>query len=197
VSAFTPQSEAGGNKRATLHNPQVEHKKFFDEILRGDRKQSTIVNYGMLLRHQLQIEFASRSAFSSPSKASIIRDSGQYFYREFFTKLITPITRGYKISEKHSRYSSYSFYAYTKWLYTFIQQRYLKKQRDQLYAVLKEALGALHGFFLRLINISTTSFLSIKSVDSPRVSPLGESRERLSNFLQTLFNFRLDPDDAT
>jgi hypothetical protein len=116
----------------------------------------------MLLRRQLNIEFSAKTAFSTPSKTSVISDCGQYFYREIFTKLFCPVTRGYKVSEKLSRNSTYSFYQYTRWLYTFIQQRFLKEEREQLFAFLKVALGALHDFFSQSLNISTTSLIHIK-----------------------------------
>jgi hypothetical protein len=164
VTPFTSPSEAGGNLRSRISNPYVEHKKFFSEILSGERKQATLVNYGMLLRRQLNIEFSTKSAFSTPSKSSIISDCGQYFYREIFTKLFSPVTRGYKVSEKQSRHSTYSFYQYTRWLYTFIQQRFLKQEREQLFAFLREALGALHVFFMQTLNISTTSLIQLKTV---------------------------------
>lgn len=158
---FTPQSDAGGNHRAGLKNPYVEHKKFFKEVLSGERKLKTLVNYGMLLRCQLNIEFSNRNAISSPSKKSIIDVVGQYFYREVFTSLINPITRGYKIDENRQRYSKYSFYSYVRWLYTFIHMKFLPHERAQLLMFLKEALGNLHDFFLSQVNISTTS-LDIK-----------------------------------
>lgn len=178
VKPFTPQSEAGGNHRSSLANPYVEHKQFFDAILSGERKQATLVNYGIILRKQLNIEFSSRSAFSTPSKNSIIADCGQYFYREVFTKLFSPITRGYKIDEKISRNSTYSFFKYAKWLYSFINHRFLKREREQLYAMLKEALGAMHDFFLRDSNVSTTSMYysgMITKSDSPSQERSGES----------------------
>jgi hypothetical protein len=175
ITTFTPQSESGGKLRVGIANPYLEHKKFFDDVLSGVRKNATIVNYGTILRHQLNIEFSNRTAFSTPSKNSIISDCGQYFYREVFTKLFNPIIRGYKITEKLSRNSTYSFYSYAKWLYAFINQRYIKKDREQLLAILKEALGNLHDFFARESNVSTTS-LSIKSkYDSPSGSTSGES----------------------
>ena len=184
ITTFTPQSEAGGKLRAGISNPYLEHKRFFNEILSGQRKHSTIVNYGMFLRRQLTIEFSDRSAFSSPSKSSIISLCGQYFYREVFTKLFNPIIRGFKITEKQSRNSVYSFYSYTKWLYAFINQRYLKKDREQLFAILKEALGNLHDFFARESNVSTTSMYHIKKVDSPSGSHSGESG--VKNFVERL-----------
>jgi len=161
VLPFTPQSDSRGNRRAGITNPYIEHKKFFNDVLSGDRKIATAVNYGMLLRHQLNIEFSNRTGLSTPSKTSIIKDCGQYFYREIFTKLFTPIIRGYKIDEKQTRNSTYSFYKYTKWLYSFINMKFLKPQRDQLFLFLKEALGEMHNFFIQEINIPTTSFISI------------------------------------
>lgn len=184
ITAFTPQSEAGGKLRAGISNPYLEHKRFFDEVLSGERKHSTVVNYGMILRRQLNIEFSDRVAFSSPSKSSIISHCGQYFYREIFTKLFSPITRGYKITEKLSRNSTYSFYSYVKWLYAFINQRYLKKDREQLLAILKEALGSLHDFFVRESNVSTTSLYHSKTVDSPSRSHSGESG--VKNFVEMI-----------
>ncbi len=175
VTAFTPSSEAGGKHRVGLSNPYIEHKRFFDDVLSGDRKQATVINYGMLLRHQLNIEFSGRTAFSSPSKSSIIADCGQYFYREVFTKLFNPIIRGYKIGEKISRTSTYSFYLYAKWLYSFINQRYLKKEREQLFAILKEALGSLHDFFATEFNVSTTLKYDNDKSDSPSGNLSGES----------------------
>jgi hypothetical protein len=157
IHAFTPQSESGGKHRAGILNPYLEHKKFFDSVLNGDLKAATLANYGRILRHQLNIEFSNRTAFSSPSKNSIISDCGQYFYREMFTKLFTPITRGYKIDEKQKRTSIYSFYSYAKWLYSFIKHRYVKKVRKQIFAIMKEFLGALHDFFTQDSHVSTTS----------------------------------------
>jgi len=175
VLPFTPQSESRGNRRAGISNPYIEHKRFFNAILSGDRKLQTVANYGMLLRHQLNIEFSSRTGLSSPSKTSIIKDCGQYFYREIFTKLFTPIIRGYKIDENLTRNSTYSFYKYVKWLYSFINQKYMKAQRYQLYSILKESLGNLHDFFMQDINIPTTSNISII-----RREALGFSSGRLS-----------------
>jgi len=188
VQAFTPQSDAGGNRRAGLQNPRLEHKRFFEALLTGKRSQATAVNYGLLLRHQLNIEFANHSAISTPSKSSIIKTSGQYFYREIFLKLFTPIVRGYKFTDRHARFSEYSFYQYTKWLYGFIRQSYSGAQREQLLSFLKEALGTLHDFFLRLTDIPTTSPLPIASVESPSEKPSGASRAKLYDFLQRLFD---------
>jgi hypothetical protein len=175
VTTFTSPSDAGGNRRSSLNNPYVEHRHFFDDVLAGNRKQATVVNFGMILRHQLNIEFSNRKAFSSPSKSSIIADCGQYFYREVFTKLFSPIERGYKIDEKISRVSTYSFFTYTKWLYSFINQKYLKKEREQLFAILREALGSIHDFFVQALNVSTTSEYYSGKVDSPSGSHSGES----------------------
>jgi hypothetical protein len=161
VLPFTPQSDSRGNCRAGIHNPYIEHKKFFNDILSGERKLATAVNYGMLLRHQLNIEFSNRTGLSTPSKTSIINDCGQYFYREVFTKLFTPIIRGYKVDENKTRNSTYSFYKYTKWLYSFINMKFLKHQRDQLFLFLKEALVEMHNFFMQELNIPTTSLISI------------------------------------
>lgn len=184
ITTFTPQSEAGGKLRSGIVNPYLEHKRFFDEVLSGERKHATIVNYGMFLRHQLNIEFSDRIAFSSPSKSSIITHCGQYFYREIFTKLFNPITRGFKITEKLSRNSIYSFYSYTKWLYSFINQRYLKNDREQLFAIMKEALGNLHDFFARESNVSTTSMYHSRTVDSPSGNHSGESG--VKNFVERI-----------
>lgn len=172
---FTPPSEAGGNQRARLINPYVEHKQFFDEILSGERRQATVINFCMILRHQLMIELSGRTAFSSPSKTSIINDCGQYFYREVFTKLFSPITRGYKIDEMISRTSIYSFFLYTKWLYSFINHRYMKKDREKLLEILKEALGSIHDLFMQLMNVSTTSIYYSSRSDSPSEKLSGES----------------------
>ena len=177
VSAFTPQTISRGNRRDTISNPHIEHKRFFSDVLSGKRQVKTLVNYAMLLRRQLTIEFSKKNAFSSPSKTSIINDCGQYFYREVFTKLFTPIIRGYKVDEKITRNSVYSFYKYVSWLYSFINANFLKKERDSLLYTLKEALGGLHSFFMQTLNISTTSLLIIKRTDSLSQKRSSESRE--------------------
>ena len=161
ITVFTSESEAGGNKRGGIKNSYIEHKKFFDKILNGEYRNTTIVNYGMFIRHQLNIEFSQRSAISKPSKTSIIDDCGQYFYREVFTNLFTPIIRGYKIDDSMKRNSSYSFYMYTQWLYSFIQNKYNGKKRSTLFIILKMALGEIHDFFIQKMNVSTTSLLYI------------------------------------
>ena len=161
INAFTPQSDSRGNKRKGITNHQIEHRKFFDAAIDGSIQQKTVVHYCMLLRHQLNIEFSNKTGLSSPSKVSIISDCGQYFYREFFTKLFSPITRGYRIDEKISKNSTYSFFTYTKWLYSFIERKYTKKNKELLFAMLKEALGAIHDFFKKITDVSTTSLLYI------------------------------------
>lgn len=189
ITPFTPQSDSGGKHRVGLTNPYVEHKKFFNDILAGDRKITTVVNYGMLLRHQLNIEFSSRKAISTPSKNSIIKDCGQYFYKEVFTKLFSPIVRGYKIDEKQTRNSTYSFSKYTTWLYAFIIQKYMKRERDQIFAILKEALGSIHDFFMQNSCIPSTSSIYNKQdsrLGSPSQNRLGEPRrENVASKAQT------------
>lgn len=157
IDVFTSGSDAGGNQRKGLLNVHFEHTKFFDAILSGDRTYKTVKNYCTLLRHQLNIEFANQTGFSSPSIVSITKDTGQYFYKKVFTKLFNPIVRGYKIDDKQKRYSTYSFYTYTKWLYSFIIKKYSGKDLELIFSFLKETLGELHNFFSRMIEVPNTS----------------------------------------
>src|SRR5574343_168615 len=126
IQPFTGQSTSGGNKRKKLLNPVKEWIKVLREIAEPEshRSHRTEDHLFKLIKHQLDIELSSELAFSSPSKSFIISQEGQYFYKNTFTKLFNPITRGYKIDERQQRHSTYSFFRTIKWVYHFIQYKF-------------------------------------------------------------------------